>query len=74
MQYLGIEIIDIPSGMGGTLPAAIAEDHGNELQVICLHEQFFTDWLLTVNKAEIKPCSYTLTPFMKNIIQRRKSK
>lgn len=73
MIYQGLKLVDIPSGMGGTLPAAIAADHGKELQVIGLHHEFFTNWLLTVNAADTKQFSYTLTDAMKKIITSRKS-
>ena len=72
-KYAGTKLIDIPSGMGGTLPAAIAADHGETLQVVCLHHEFYTNWILTVKKSETKPFSYHLTNGMKKIIQSRKA-
>lgn len=71
-HYRNIELVDIPSGMGGTLPAAIAKD-GDEVQVICLHPEYYTNWLLTVNKSDCKPMSYRLTDSMKKIIDSRKA-
>ena len=58
--------------MGGTLPAAVAADHGDELQVICLHDEFWPNWLLTVKASEVKPFSWTLKPAMKKMIDGRK--
>lgn len=69
MQYRNIELLDIPSGMGGTLPAART---GDEIQVICLHSEYYTNWLLTVKKSECKPMSYRLDDKMKRIIDSRK--
>lgn len=70
--YRNIELLDIPSGMGGTLPAAVASETDDGLQVICLHPEFFTNWLLTVDRAECKPMSYRLNDDMKRIIDNRK--
>ena len=72
MQYRNIELLDIPSGMGGVLPPAIAADHGEELQVICLHPEYLNNWLLTVKRSECKPISYRLDDKMKRIIDSRK--
>ena len=73
MQYRNIELLDIPSGMGGTLPAAVASDNGEELQVICLHEEFYSNWLLTVKRSQCKPMTYKLNNNMKRIIDSRKA-
>jgi hypothetical protein len=70
--YRNIELLDIPSGMGGTLPAAVASENDDGLQVICLHPEFFTNWLLTVQRNECKPMSYRLNDDMKRIIDSRK--
>jgi hypothetical protein len=72
-NFEGVELIDIPSGMGGTLPAAIAADHGEELDVICLHHEFFPNWVLTVKRADTKPWTWgALNNRMKKIIRSRK--
>lgn len=73
MQYRNIELIDIPSGMGGLLPAAVAADHGDDLQVICLHPEYFNNWLLSVKRSECRPMSYKLTDGMRRIIDSRKA-
>lgn len=72
MQYRNIEILDIPSGMGGTLPAAVASENDDGLQIICLHPEYFTNWLLTVDRTECRPMSYKLDDKMKCIIDGRK--
>lgn len=65
------EYIDIPSGMGGTLPAVIANHHGEYVQVICLHPEFFPGWLMTVRRDECRPMTYQLTEAMQAIAKRR---
>ena len=73
MQYMGTEIVNIPSGMGGVLPAAIAQKHDDgTTQVVCLHEKFYPNWLLTVKADEISPCTYRLTEFAKKCIRERR--
>lgn len=69
--YRTIELLNIPSGMGGVLPAAVAEDHGEKLQVICLHSEYFNNWLLTVNRADCSVMSSALSKDMKSIINKR---
>lgn len=71
MEYRGIKLVDIPSGMGGAFPAAVAAAGAEETQVICLHEEFYPNWLLTVKTSELKPFSYRITPRMKRIIDSR---
>jgi len=73
MEYRGIEIVDIPSGMGGTLPAAIAgkEHSDGRTPVICLHEEFYPNWLLTVPTDQIKPATWRLSKFAKRCIDSR---
>lgn len=73
MQYRNTELLDIPSGMGGIFPAAVAADHGEELQVICLHPEYFTNWLLSVKRSECQPMTYKLDDKMRRIIDSRKS-
>jgi hypothetical protein len=68
----GIRLVDIPSGMGGTFPAAVAADHGEKLDVICLHPDFFNNWLLTVKAEDVRPFSYALTAPMRRIIRDRR--
>jgi hypothetical protein len=64
--------VDIPSGMGGTLPAAIAAKHEDgTTQVICLHEEYFPDYLLTIKTELLIPISYALSDFAKKCIQKR---
>ncbi|MFO0958252.1 MAG: hypothetical protein U0800_12635 [Isosphaeraceae bacterium] len=73
MIFLGIEVVNISSGMGGVLPAAVAARHDNDTaQVICLHEVYFPSWLLTVKQADITPYTTKLTEFAKRIIKERK--
>lgn len=73
MQYRNIELLDIPSGMGGILPAArCGVETGEEIQVICLHPEYYTNWLLTVKKSECNPMTYRLDDKMKRIIDGRK--
>lgn len=69
--YKNVSLCCIPSGMGGVLPAAIAKDHGEQLTVICLHEEYFPNWVLTINKSDIKPNSYQLVDSYKRIINGR---
>ena len=74
MTYLGVEIVTFPSGMGGVLPAAVAARYEDgTAQIICLHEEYFSNWLLTVKQEELKHCSCRLTEFAKQIIKERKS-
>lgn len=75
MQYLGVELVNIPSGMGGVLPAAVASrnDDGS-CQVICLHQEYFPNWLLTVKPEGISPFTYPLTDFAKKCIRERISR
>jgi hypothetical protein len=71
-SYLGIRLVCIPSGMGGVLPAAVAAEHEDgTTQVVCLHEEFFPNWLLTVKTSEIKPNTYRLSEFAQKIIRER---
>ena len=65
------EYVDTPSGMGGTLPGVVAYDGGDELQVICLHGEFFTNWLFNVRRDQCKPLSYRLDDDMRRIVRRR---
>jgi hypothetical protein len=60
--------------MGGTLPAAVAHDYGEELAVICLHDEFYPNYLLTVKAKDVKPLSWKLKPSMKKMIDERKVK
>lgn len=71
IKYKNIELVDIPSGMGGTLPAAVAVDNGEDLQVICLHHEFYPACLLNVKRKDVKPMTWTLKPSMKKIINKR---
>ena len=57
--------------MGGVLPAAVARRGETETQVICLHDEFYTNYLLTVQTSEITPFTYPLTQRMKAIIDDR---
>jgi hypothetical protein len=70
-MYNGIELVDIPSGMGGHFPAAIANDEGDTLKVICLHPDYYNNWVLQVKRSQVKPFSYRLTDDMKKIIDER---
>lgn len=71
-EYAGVELVDIPSGMGGVFPAAVLADHGDEIQVVCLHGHYYTDWVLTVKRADTRACTYTITRDMKRIIDSRR--
>jgi hypothetical protein len=69
---MGIELVDIPSGMGGTLPAAIAARHEDgTTQVICLHEEYFPNYLFTVKTELLRPISYRLSAFARKCIHER---
>lgn len=49
------EVVDIPSGMGGTLPALIlAKPDDETYQVRCIHQEFYPMWLLTIKAKNIK--------------------
>lgn len=69
--YKGFTLIDIPSGMGGVLPAAISKDNGESLTVICLHEEYYPNWVLTVERSQVRPFSYKLNDAMKKTIDSR---
>lgn len=70
--YRGVQLVEIPSGMGGTLPAAVAARlDGGEVQVICLHPEYFPNFLLSVKATELQPFTYTLTSFAKECIDGR---
>lgn len=69
--YKGFGLVDIPSGMGGVLPAAVSKDNGENLTVICLHAEYFPNWVLTVDKSQVKQFSYKLDDNMKKIIDSR---
>lgn len=72
-QYLGVELCNIPSGMGGVLPAAkVGHVHEGKEQVICLHSEYYPNWVLTVNQNEITPNTHNLNDFMKATIKQRK--
>lgn len=70
-SYKGFELVDIPSGMGGVLPAVVSKDIGESLTVVCLHEEYFPNWVLTVERSQVKPFSYKLNDAMKKIIDSR---
>ena len=70
-QYKNTELVDIPSGLGGVLPAAIAEKRETESTVICLHPHFYTNWVLTVDNKDLKPISSYLSDDMAKIIDSR---
>jgi len=72
-EYKGIKLVDIPSGLGGTLPAAIAgEPHSDGLvPVICLHSEFYTNWLMVCKPESLRPMSSMLNTRMKRIINSR---
>ncbi|PKD40491.1 hypothetical protein CWO84_10160 [Methylomonas sp. Kb3] len=69
--YKGFKLVNIPSGMGGVLPAVVSKDNGMTLTVICLHEEYFPNWVLTVERNNIKPFSYRLDHRMRYIIESR---
>lgn len=72
VQYRGIDLVDIPSGMGGVLPAAVAQRHDDgTMQVICLHDEFYPNWLLTVKQTDTKPFSYSISDRIKKILDKR---
>jgi hypothetical protein len=73
-EWRGVRLISIPTGLGRLLPAAVAADHGEELQVICLHPEYHRDWVLTVKRKSILPNRYRLTGDMKSIISQRQSR
>lgn len=70
-EYRGIELVDMPSGMGGKLPAAVAMDEGEALQVLCIHPDYFNNFLMTVPRSQCEPCSYRLTRDMMRLIDQR---
>lgn len=74
MEYLGIKLVNIPSGLGGTLPAALTgHEHDGQVTVICLHDEFYPNWVLTVAAADIKPWTWGEPDArMKRIIASRK--
>lgn len=60
--YKGIEIVSIPSGMGGVLPAAVAmEFDSGEMNVICLHDEYFPNWVFTTKREVVSEYTYPLT-------------
>jgi hypothetical protein len=71
--FHGVKLCNIPSGMGGVFPAAICSDPDDKdnVQVVCLHSDYFTNWVLSVKVADIKPLTYQLSEEMKNIILSR---
>jgi hypothetical protein len=70
-SYKGLKLVDIPSGLGGVLPAVISYEWDDKYSVICLHDEYFTNWMLQIDKDKVKPMSYTLTDAMKAIIESR---
>lgn len=73
-EYNGVQLCNIPSRMGGVFPAArTGSKHEGKEQVICLHPEFWTNWVLTIKEDEISTASFELTPAMKKIINSRKA-
>lgn len=73
-EYRGAKLVDIPSEMGGSLPAALTghQDEDGRVYVVCLHPEFYTNWVFTAAPANIKPWTWgSLTPAMKRIIASR---
>ena len=72
--YRNIPIVSFPSGMGGWLPGAVALDdpESSSLVVICLDEQFFTNWVLSVPRSQVKANQHELSEAAKRIIDSRK--
>lgn len=70
--YRGLKLVDIPSGMGGVLPAAVSrENEDGTYTVICLHSEYFPNWVLTVNADDCRHFTYKLDDDMKKIIDGR---
>jgi hypothetical protein len=70
-EYKGFKLVDIPSGLGGVLPAVISYEYDDKYSVICLHDEYFTNWALQIDKDKIKPMSCVLTDAMKALIESR---
>jgi hypothetical protein len=70
-EYRGVKLRDIPSGMGGVLPVAVSNEVDGTTWVVCLHDEFFPNWVLTVPSAELRPFSHRLDAHMKKIIDSR---
>ncbi|MGZ8528944.1 MAG: hypothetical protein ACXWYM_00005, partial [Candidatus Binatia bacterium] len=73
-------MVSIPSGMGGTFPAVLCKagdelqpDADGNVQVICVHKEFYPDWLMTVAAKDVKMHDplYYFGAFAKKIVNRR---
>ena len=48
------DVVNIPSGMGGILPALLLASHSDgTYQVRCIHHEYFPLYLLTVKKSDV---------------------
>jgi len=64
-------VVNIPSGLGGVLPALVlneAVDSEGKIQVRCIHEEFYPLWILNVPVADIKPCLSKLHPIKERVL------
>jgi hypothetical protein len=70
--YKGVRLVGIPDS-SGTLPAAVAYDDGTgrSVQVVCLHDTLYTDWVFHVARDALTEYPDGLSETAKLIIERR---
>lgn len=64
-------VVNIPSGLGGVLPALVLNDvvdSEGKIQVRCIHHEYYPLWILHVPAAEIKPCLSELHQLEKRVL------
>ena len=66
--YKGFRLVNVPSGLGGSLPAALLEEIDAKVKVLCLHSEFYPGWTLKFDASHVKPLSYRLTAEMRDVI------
>jgi len=71
--YRGLYLVNIPCANDDPLPCAIVNKFAryNEYQVICLDQQRYTDWLLTVDCGLVMPFKGELDAAQKQLIDKR---
>lgn len=55
------DLVYIPSGLGGVLPAVVLFKDIDSYQVRCIHQEFYPMWLLSVKNENIKRFDGLLT-------------
>ena len=53
-------LCDIPSGMGGTLPARVLEVDGDNVKVQVVHTEYASGREVIVPRGQVKRCSYVV--------------